>query len=157
MKITIGTAQFGLDYGISNSKGKVDTKEVEAILIYAQEKKIDTLDTAVLYGNAHHILGKIGVENFQIITKIPNPPHECTDIRGWVEKQLVTTLEALKVGSLNAVLSHSEGNFLNSNGIEFYETLVHLKKQNLFSHIGISTYKTVTALQTSRKLSLVTR
>ena len=39
-KISIGTAQFGLNYGITNQRGKVKLKEIEKILQYAQRNNI---------------------------------------------------------------------------------------------------------------------
>ena len=56
-KIALGTVQFGLDYGITNNIGKVSQDEVRAILKYAKENGIDTLDTASGYGNSEEILG----------------------------------------------------------------------------------------------------
>lgn len=40
MKYILGTAQFGLDYGISNKKGKLKISDIESILIKAKEKKV---------------------------------------------------------------------------------------------------------------------
>ena len=45
-KISIGTAQFGLDYGITNSKGKVNKNTVAKILDQASLFGINNLDTA---------------------------------------------------------------------------------------------------------------
>jgi len=44
-KIIIGTAQFGLDYGISNVLGKTGEKEVKKILLYGKRNNINYLDT----------------------------------------------------------------------------------------------------------------
>lgn len=32
MKLALGTAQFGLDYGVANSSGRVNAQEANAIL-----------------------------------------------------------------------------------------------------------------------------
>ena len=32
VKLSLGTAQFGMDYGITNTKGKVDSANIEKIL-----------------------------------------------------------------------------------------------------------------------------
>ena len=69
MSIALGTVQFGMDYGVTNHDGQVTIGEVKNILDYAKVSEIDTLDTASGYGNSEQILGKIGVENYQIITK----------------------------------------------------------------------------------------
>ena len=48
----LGTAQFGLDYGITNVKGKVEFEEVLAIKEYAIKNDITIVDTAQNYGNS---------------------------------------------------------------------------------------------------------
>ena len=57
MKLTLGTVQFGLDYGVSNDTGKVSDKEVHAILTTAISHGITTLDCAAAYGNSEQLIG----------------------------------------------------------------------------------------------------
>ena len=45
-KIGLGTAQWGLDYGISNTNGRTSFNEVTTILDYARSCGIKTVDTA---------------------------------------------------------------------------------------------------------------
>ena len=40
MKLILGSAQFGMKYGISNKKGKTSSREVKKILKYAHKKNI---------------------------------------------------------------------------------------------------------------------
>ena len=56
LKIVLGTAQFGLDYGITNVKGKVEFEEVLAIKEYAIKNDITIVDTAQNYGNSERVL-----------------------------------------------------------------------------------------------------
>ena len=56
-KLILGTAQFGLDYGINNSVGKPNVESTESILNYAISQKIHILDTADAYGNSSDIIG----------------------------------------------------------------------------------------------------
>ena len=71
MKLGIGTAQFGLDYGISNTSGKTSLKEVRSILKIATENGVDVLDTAYFYGDSESVIGRCLLEQnrFRIITK----------------------------------------------------------------------------------------
>ena len=57
MKLAIGTAQFGMDYGLSNKYGKSEKYEVSKILQYAHSQGIDVIDTAPSYGDSENILG----------------------------------------------------------------------------------------------------
>ena len=50
-KMVLGTAQFGMDYGISNTIGKPKKKAVFEILDLAWEKGIKRFDTAPSYGS----------------------------------------------------------------------------------------------------------
>ena len=57
MKLAIGSAQFGLDYGVSNNTGKVPNQEVNQILNVAKksginflrDKKIDSLYSIAIH------------------------------------------------------------------------------------------------------------
>ena len=52
-KIILGTAQFGMRYRINNSsKESMGLNEIEEILNFSLEKKIDLLDTAMNYGDS---------------------------------------------------------------------------------------------------------
>ena len=53
----IGSAQFGLPYGITNSSGQVDFDEVTKILNLSYTSGIRFLDTAEMYGNSIEVLG----------------------------------------------------------------------------------------------------
>ena len=71
-KIILGTAQFGLNYGINNSRGKPSESQVFEMLEYAQQHKVSMLDTADAYGNATSLLGtynKLNPGKFLINTK----------------------------------------------------------------------------------------
>ena len=63
-KLSIGTAQFGMNYGINNSIGKIPEKEIIQILIKCKTFGINKIDTAGLYGNAEEILGDIITREF---------------------------------------------------------------------------------------------
>ena len=48
-KISLGTVQFGTNYGVNSVDGQVKPNEVEKILTYARSKGVDLLDTAHYY------------------------------------------------------------------------------------------------------------
>ena len=57
-QLCLGTAQFGLAYGITNTNGQVSETEVGELLIEANKAGIGWLDTAQAYGNAESVLGR---------------------------------------------------------------------------------------------------
>lgn len=55
-ELVLGTVQFGLNYGVNNTAGKVSEAQVKAILGHAYTNGIKELDTAQVYGDAEIIL-----------------------------------------------------------------------------------------------------
>ena len=70
-KLALGTAQFGMSYGIANQHGKIKLENIKDIIKTAREKNIDLVDTAISYGNSENIIGKIGILDFKFVTKLP--------------------------------------------------------------------------------------
>ena len=75
-KFCLGTAQFGMDYGIANVSGKPTKQEVFRILELAWEKGVRRFDTAPDYGS-EDALGEFiesnGLEReVVLLTKLPS-------------------------------------------------------------------------------------
>ena len=70
-KLIVGTVQFGLDYGITNTTGKVSEKELDKIFHFCSDNNIIYFDTAQDYGTSESILAsyKQKYPEFKIITK----------------------------------------------------------------------------------------
>jgi aryl-alcohol dehydrogenase-like predicted oxidoreductase len=68
-KIGLGTAQFGLNYGISNVQGQTPLTEVRNILEIARQHKVTIIDTASAYGNAENVLGRHDLSLFKVVSK----------------------------------------------------------------------------------------
>ena len=69
MKLALGTAQFGIHYGINNKNGIPDEKQLLNILNKAYKESIDTIDTSISYGNAEKRIAKFSLKKFKIISK----------------------------------------------------------------------------------------
>ena len=74
MKLALGSVQFGLPYGIANQDGQVSRDEAKIIIENARLASIDTLDTAIAYGESETCLGEVGVAGFKVVTKLPTIP-----------------------------------------------------------------------------------
>mgnify|MGYP001358948943 FL=1 len=57
MRLILGSAQWGLNYGISNTYGKPKKREVQEIIDIADNKNIHYVDTAYLYGDSEKRVG----------------------------------------------------------------------------------------------------
>ena len=55
-KLALGSANFGLDYGVANKSGKISESELSKILLFAHEACIEVVDTAQAYGIARPVL-----------------------------------------------------------------------------------------------------
>lgn len=139
-KIVIGTAQFGMDYGIANKLGKISSYEMSNILMLAKSNGINTLDTATGYGECHKQLGNLGIENLEIISKISNFGNNISETKSNILSQIKQSLKELKISYLNTILLHSPMHLLNENKFEVYEALISAKKDGLCKKIGVSGY-----------------
>jgi len=138
MKLALGTVQFGLDYGISNSQGQVCPEEISRILTLAKENNINVLDTAASYGESEAILGKNKLSrHFNFISKIPVLNHNDISIAQHIE----TSLTLLQVSQLDAVLFHSVDDIISSPySSERFNALSKQKSLGKVNKIGVSVY-----------------
>ncbi|NER34637.1 MAG: aldo/keto reductase [Oscillatoria sp. SIO1A7] len=139
-KLALGTAQFGLDYGIANQKGKIGSGVAADILEYAQSSGIDTLDTAIAYGDSEQCLGEIGVSSWNVVSKLPEIPVGTTNIDYWVKQSVDNSLQRLKISQLYGLLLHRPQQLLSPEGQAIYQSLNLIKAQGLVDKIGISIY-----------------
>ena len=140
MKIALGTAQFGLPYGIANQAGQVTRSAAKAMMQVAAANGIDTLDTAIAYGESEACLGEVGTQGFKLVTKLPAVPAGCDGIRGWVQAQVNASLTRLGVKAVYGLLLHRPEQLLNADGAAIYHTLQGLKEAGLVQKIGVSVY-----------------
>lgn len=140
MKLALGTVQFGLNYGIANHQGPVSENEAKAILKHAKASGMDTLDTAISYGDSEYRLGQFGISEWKVVTKLPSIPEECRDIASWVPLVVKESIQRLKVTSLYGVLLHRPYQLLEKEGGLLYSALEQLKYDGLVQKIGISIY-----------------
>jgi len=140
LKIALGTAQFGLDYGVANRQGKISPAEAKSIIECAWENGISILDTAIAYGDSEQRLGEIGVQDWQVVSKLPALPEACADIADWLNHELACSRERLNIRQLYALLLHRPLELLEENGKALYQALQNVKEQGLVKRIGISIY-----------------
>lgn len=140
MRLALGTVQFGLRYGIANVAGQVTRPKAKAMLRLALASGIDTLDTAIAYGDSEACLGEIGTEGFNVVTKLPAVPEGCEDVRAWVHEQVSASLTRLGVSSLYGLLLHRSEQLLSPFGKTLHHAMLELKDAGLVQKSGISIY-----------------
>ena len=130
-KIVLGSVQFGLNYGISNNDGITPINEVREILKTAERNKINVIDTAYAYGVSEKVLGEVGVEKFDIITKFIN-----IDSPDNLERQFNESLENLNLKRVYGYLAHRHADILNYPKI--WNKLIELREEGIIQKIGFS-------------------
>jgi aryl-alcohol dehydrogenase-like predicted oxidoreductase len=104
-RLALGTAQFGLAYGLNNQAGQPTPTAVAEVLAAARTAGLTLLDTAAAYGNSEARLGELIGENaaFEVITKIPaGSPAQVT-------QHLAQSLARLRRERVYGVLFHAFG------------------------------------------------
>lgn len=139
-KLIIGSANFGLNYGIKNNFNKLSFEKIKKILKYAEKNKIQMIDTASSYGDAELKIGKVKLKNFKYISKVKITKKKRKDIKKEISRQFNKTLKNLNKKKIYAVLIH---NLLRLNNYQLksaFEFLHILKKNKKISKLGFSTY-----------------
>lgn len=134
MKIGLGTAQIGLDYGVSNTAGAVSPAEAASIVRLAREAGIRTVDTAAAYGDAEAKLGELGLIGFEVVSKL----HGVEPDR--IGAALAESLERLRIGRLYGLLLHRSADLQGATGSALWNALERLKADGRIEKIGISVY-----------------
>jgi len=130
-KLGLGTVQFGIPYGISNTHGQTSPAEVRKILNLASNNGINLIDTASAYGNAEEVLGKNKLQGFTIVSKFMSHTKGET-----ISQQLYKSLAKLRQNSLYGYLAHRPLNVLEKPWQ--WEELKELKSKGLIKKIGFS-------------------
>lgn len=139
-KLALGSANFGLDYGVANNSGKISESELAEILLFAQKSCIEIIDTAQAYGNSEARIGSLcdGTQ-FNFVTKIGVEVANGSCDQN-VSHRVKQSCRKLNQSRLYAVMLHRPEVLLGDQGKEVVKELHILKEQGLVSKVGISIY-----------------
>lgn len=155
MKLALGTVQFGLPYGITNTAGQVTADEVTRILRRARELGLEVLDTAAAYGESERVLGRCGPDAhaFRIYTKtLPagGAGMDADAIRRVVQG-VRDSLCSLGVERLDGLLVHHAGDLLGAGGRDLHAALLELKAEGVIERLGVSVYSVDEAREATKR------
>ena len=156
-KLCIGTAQLGMNYGIANTSGQLSLNEMSKILLYAKKKGVYSLDTAIDYGESESNLGKLNVENWDLITKISNLRHVDNNLNDFTISKVKKSVDLLKIKKLDTLLFHTPNDLLDLESDKIFGAVDRCKELGLCSKIGISSYscEEVKKIVTNYKIDVV--
>lgn len=157
-QIALGTAQFGLDYGITNSAGRVPPEEAAAMLACAWDGGVHMLDTAHGYGSSEASLKRAFTlepcRAWQVVTKTPPLRLERIDEAAIarVDSALRESLQAL--GHVDTLLVHHADDLLVPGGEALYAWMRQRQEDGLVRRIGVSIYDGTQAVRLLERYAL---
>ena len=142
-RLAIGSAQFGLPYGIANTRGQVPPGEVADIVAFAGSQGVCDWDTAAGYGDAEACLGEAleGRGGQRIVTKLPAiaglPAAAAAES---LRASLQRSLRNLGVPSLHGLLVHDHRDLQGPLAGVLTEFLEEVIEEGLATRTGVSVY-----------------
>ncbi|KUG07396.1 hypothetical protein ASU33_13665 [Solirubrum puertoriconensis] len=135
-RLVLGTAQFGLAYGINNTLGRPTDAVLQHILTDAHAAGVPLLDTAAAYGDSEarlgHWLSKQPTGAFELVTKVGAA--SAAEVLSSVQ----ASLSRLQQPQVYGVLFHDFGAFQQQP--EAWQGLLAAQAADYTQRIGISLY-----------------
>ena len=131
--VILGTAQWGLDYGITNSAGRLGDRDAVDLAHAAWRLGVRRLDTAPAYGDAEERIPVLA-PSFEVQTKVS----VCGDLT--VAESVAASLRRLGRGSLDGVLVHDWSSAEPSAREAGAKALEQLRESGLVAAVGVSGY-----------------
>ncbi len=144
-KMSLGTVQLGMNYGIANNGGQPKLEQSMDMLSTALTNGVCALDTARAYGNSEDVLGQFlaswsGERPF-ITTKVP--PFKSITSEADIEKHIIgnveTSLEKLGISKADCILLHNADNLI-FEGDKAAKVMGDLVKRGYADMVGASVY-----------------
>jgi len=142
----IGTAQFGMPYGIANKSGQPELHETNKIIKCAIENNIIYFDTAQSYEDSETVLGEAfsrlpDVKKIRVISKLSPDLQETSSTT--IVESVRSSLKKLNVKSLYGFLAHRVEPIKSDS---FLTAIEILKNEELVIKAGVSVYTPEEAL-----------
>lgn len=135
-RLVIGTAQWGMNYGVTNAAGKLSDTSIEQILMGMAAADIQELDTAAAYGDAESRIAQLAPPHIRIQTKISgkNPGTHS------IIERITTSLHDLGRSGVESVVIHDWYALSPEEKNLSVSQLEQAQADSLTKKIGISIY-----------------
>lgn len=131
--IVLGTAQWGLDYGVTNGAGRLSDASVAEIAALSLASGVTRVDTAPGYGDAELRL-RPWARQFGVGTKVRGADPET------LGRQLEVSLERLGLQRIESCLVHDWPTLTDEQSLEVATRMRRLSDSGSVSLIGVSAY-----------------
>lgn len=141
--LVLGGAQFGLDYGVSNRRGRIPAREAAEILAMAAAAGIGMIDTAPAYGDSEETVGTlIGADpRWRIVTKTVDiarhPPGKAADA---LSQGVSASLARLRRSRVDILLFHRAADLGREDADEILDAARALRTSGSVGQLGVSIY-----------------
>ena len=135
-QLALGSAQFGGDYGISNTRGKVGEDEVRQILKLAADSRVLHIDVSHQDGDVERIVGR----NWPFPSPFKPQVRTLRLEKGldWLESRLRRSVDHMGLARISAALVDNAEDLVGAEGDALWARLEKLKAEGLIARIGIS-------------------
>lgn len=150
-RLAVGTAQFGLPYGLGSTGAPVHGDEARRILEIASAAGVTLLDTAPAYGDIEQRLAVLcaGLP-FSVVSKVPScvDASSASEMRSWVQACVARSIERLD-GRLTVMLFHRGADLLGPLGDEAWRAATDMLPAGV--RLGVSVYSPEEAVEVRRR------
>ena len=141
-KLTLGTVQLGMPYGIHNRSGMPSKEKSFELLQQAWEGGVVSYDTAAAYGQSETILGSFFQNKHPplITTKIhlhPEPGASRRDIEQDMREKIKSSLNRLQMTTVPILMLHNT-DAMDRFGDSITASFLALKRDGVIGKAGIS-------------------
>lgn len=145
-RLTLGTVQLGLPYGIANATGMPAGDEVREVLAVACDAGVTHVDTARAYGESEARIGELLPPNYldrvTVITKLDPLAGLPADapvpaVRAAVDQSLDLSLFALRRRRLDVLMLHRHAHAQAWGGAA-WDRLLEKRREGLIGTLGVS-------------------
>lgn len=145
-RMTLGTVQLGLNYGVANNEGKPDEEKSFRILDSALASGVNCLDTAADYGDSEKVIGKYlsaikkSRASISIVTKFKLGRITASDAESYMMRSVEKSLINLNTDYLDILLMHDAKEF-SQFGKTVSRTFKKLLSEGTVKAAGASCYE----------------
>lgn len=145
-RMVLGTAQFGLNYGIANSAGRPKQELVNDLVRTAIKNGVQYVDTARAYGDSEQVLGRALSEGWSsrttVITKL-SPLDDCPStarpdvVNAFVERSVYQSCRLLGLPKVSVLMLHRAAHITAWDGA-VWAAVNLLKQKGVIGELGVS-------------------
>jgi aryl-alcohol dehydrogenase-like predicted oxidoreductase len=143
-RLALGTAEFGMAYGLQQPTKMLPKSTITHILSTARAADVQVLDTAHAYGNSEEVLGHcLAVSHdFRIVTKAPPIRSNVvapSDAK-LLKQAFYQSLQRLNQKHIYGLLIHHAPDLIANGGEHLWKAMQDLQEKGLVRKIGVSVY-----------------